>query len=118
MREKHLFPGSIGLSLLILSVMLLFSGCGRSPQEAIVGKWNMSGEETTLEFQADGTLISTDPSGEVTSGTYTFVDEHRVRLRLESSEVVVQVDIRGNQMSLVGSSEAGSRASFLTRVPQ
>ncbi|NJN68155.1 MAG: DUF4923 family protein [Chloroflexaceae bacterium] len=120
MGEKRVFPGAArampAVLLLILSAFLLFSGCGQSPQEAIIGKWQLSGADSTIEFWADGTLVSTGPSGEASSGTYEFIGENQVRLLVGSTETVVQVDIRGNQMSLVGSREGGSRASFLTRV--
>ena len=60
---------SMLLGILFLSAMLLVS-CGESPQdkipkekppqEKLVGEWEMIGEEGTVTFNSDGTMIFAD----------------------------------------------------------
>ena len=50
---------SMLLGILFLSALLLVS-CGESPQEKILGEWGVTGEEGTVTFNSDGTMIFAD----------------------------------------------------------
>ena len=50
---------SMLLGILFLSAILLVS-CGKSPQEKLVGEWEMIGAEGTVTFNSDGTMIFAD----------------------------------------------------------
>lgn len=112
---------SVLVLLLVLLVLVSITACffAKSPQEQIIGKWKMMGQQNTiLEFYKDGMIILTD-SGFSIRGRYIFLDKEQVQINLEG--------IWGTVGSLVGSISfhddalywaTGSSTVFFNRVKQ
>lgn len=104
----------IGLLLLVLA--LGTGSCGEPMQQAILGAWEQADNGQRMEFQADGTLVVYEPSGEVRTGTYTFADPTHVVLNLPGYSRTFEVDIRFNQMMLTSSTGTGAQSGIFLRV--
>ena len=57
----------ISVYCIILTFTILLSSCGKSPQEKLIGKWNVTliqdqnrKDQGTVTFNSDGTVISPD----------------------------------------------------------
>lgn len=74
--------------MLCAVMMLGVSGCSRTPQEALVGRWYNS--EMSMRFQPNGAVVWNTPQG-LAQGRYSFVgnvprwatDNTSARVRLE-----------------------------------
>jgi hypothetical protein len=67
-----------------LSAALTLSGCKKTPQQQIVGKWNVDGEASLVEYRKDGTCTTTQ-NGKTTSGKYRFSDDSHLELEIFAS---------------------------------
>jgi hypothetical protein len=66
----------------VVMAALVGACCSTSVEKQIIGKWEPASEKgDTLEFFSDGTLIVSD-GGEQAVGTYTFLDETRIKIEL------------------------------------
>jgi len=63
--------------VLIACLALLFAACAPSPQDLIVGKWEVEGApmKMTTEFNKDGTA-SINMLGQTVRGTYKLTDDN------------------------------------------
>ena len=69
----------IGTLLICLSTALILCSCKKTPQQKIVGSWNVDGTRTVMEFHKDGTLLSID-DGKSTPGKYRFTDDSHLEM--------------------------------------
>jgi hypothetical protein len=71
----------IGYSIFLtaLASTLLLCSCKKTPQQKIVGTWNVEGSPSVMEFHKDGTLVSTD-NGKSTPGKYRFTDDSHLEM--------------------------------------
>jgi hypothetical protein len=96
--------------MLCIGLVLVATGCGAHASQAILGTWEVSGREQTIEFHQDGTMIVTDitdNTNQVYTGTYIFADSTHINIEITPevfglAEIYAEVDIRGNQMILSG----------------
>ena len=73
--------GSLILTLsACLSAALIFSSCKKTPQERILGKWNVEGQSTVVEYRKDGTAVTTAQNGEQSTSKYQFTDGSHLEL--------------------------------------
>jgi len=106
----------------VLFLLYALTGCGKSNQEAIIGTWGVNGTNQTMEFEENGTVRVSDlESGQIITGTYTFLDDTQVEMNVpgafELPVVVIEVDIRFNDMAITGvfSEHGGLSGLGLTR---
>lgn len=98
------------IPMLCIGLVLVATGCGAHASQAILGTWEVSGREQTIEFHQDGTMIVTDitdNTNQVYTGTYIFADSTHINIEITQevfglAEIYAEVDIRGNQMILSG----------------
>ncbi len=93
-------------SLLLLLLTVNATACGKSPQEALLGTWRLTNDDTLLQFDADGTLTTT-VDGTTYEGTYRFVDNTHIDVEIApevfgTATFVAETDIRYNQMAFTG----------------
>lgn len=106
-------------AMLLFAVSMLLVGCGETTQQAIIGTWQMSRQNVTMEFQEDGTIIVTDrESSQVVTGTYRLNEAMQLELDMQgqmfgSRQVVFEVDLRANQMTLTGALREGGRPTVM-----
>jgi hypothetical protein len=74
----------IRTALFCLGAALLLSSCAKKPQDAIIGKWKVDENQSTVEYRKDGTMV-TSQDGKDIMGKYEFVDN--THLKLESTEL-------------------------------
>jgi len=103
------------MGVILIGLLLLATGCG-GLESQIVGRWQ--GSADTIEFFSDGTVTIADPLMPLT-GTYSFVDDNRVRIELGglgalAGPFIVTVAISGDTLSLTGPD--GSTDTY-TRLP-
>lgn len=74
------FGSIIRTALVCLSVALILSSCKKkTPQEQILGKWNVTENQSAVEYRNDGTFTTT-ANGKSTTGKYRFTDDTHVEL--------------------------------------
>lgn len=83
---------------------LLFAACASTPEQALVGKWQLANGTDTIEFAADGTVRSVE-GGKVIHGTYRFLAAAQVQVEPggvwgAEGPVVFQVWIPGDELIL------------------
>ena len=71
--------------LICLSAALVFSGCKKTPQQQILGKWNVDGAQSVVEYRKDGTCITTQ-NGKSTTGHYRFTDDSHLELEVSAPQ--------------------------------
>jgi hypothetical protein len=74
----------IGTLLVCLSAALLLCSCKKTPQQKIVGTWNVDGSPSVVEFHKDGTFVSTD-NGKGTPGKYRFTDDSHLEMEARAN---------------------------------
>src|SRR6185312_2774025 len=74
----------IRTTLVCLSAALLLSSCSKKPQNALIGKWKVDENQSTVEYRKDGTMVTSQDGKEI-EGKYEFVDD--THLKLESTEL-------------------------------
>jgi len=65
-RFSHRFFSRISLSIAVLlgcCAVLILSSCSKKTSANIIGKWQMQGEASTIEFRKDGTLTISHNTG-------------------------------------------------------
>jgi hypothetical protein len=67
--------------IFVCSCVLILSGCKKTPQRQILGKWNVDGQQTTVEYLKDGTYI-TAQNGQSSIGSYRFLDDSHLELNI------------------------------------
>jgi len=60
---------------------MMLSSCSKRNSSLIIGKWQMQGQNTVIEFKSDGTLINQDGSG-MQNGKYTFSDDTHMKVEI------------------------------------
>ena len=96
----------------LLSFILVFSlcSCGKSnPSNALLGKWTTSWESNysvhhrSYEFFPDGTVKITKEDYPDDVGTYSIVDEERVKISISTVNTkIMDYSISGNVLTLDG----------------
>lgn len=62
--------------------LIVILGCRPTNEEAVIGHWHASGGKEEIEFQSDGTLRGIDEYGRPLSGSFTRIDQERIRIEL------------------------------------
>ena len=100
-------------SLLIILVLVIFTGCNSKKEDILKGKWkaaiedqkiyNIDGEvvggeeEYILECDGKGSYDMTSISSDLVSGTYT-ISKNTVTFKDESREVIAICDIKDKKL--------------------
>ena len=79
---KHFRP-VISTGLVCLAAALVLSSCSKKPQQAIIGKWNVKDQSTTVEFRKDGTFVTME-NGKETPATYKFLNDTNVEMQVST----------------------------------
>jgi len=53
----------------------------KTPQQQILGKWKVDGQQAVVEYRKDGTYITTQ-GGQSSTGTYRFPDDSHLELNV------------------------------------
>lgn len=108
------------LLVLALSLLgLLLSGCAKSSQEQILGKWQPVGtNDSQIEFFPDGTLVNSSTKTTLQiSGKWLILPDGRLKIELTmfgaSVTKVLKVQFSGAEMSLT---DDQGKVEKLTRV--
>ena len=72
---------------------LLLVSCSKKPQQAILGKWNVQGQQVVVEFRNDGTMISSE-KGHDTVDKYLFLDDSHVQMDMTGTSGTNTIKIR------------------------
>ena len=75
------FDSLVGTLLVCLFAGLLLSSCKKSPPRKMLGKWNVNGGQSVVEYRKDGTFATTQ-NGKSTIGKYRFSDDSHLELEL------------------------------------
>ena len=75
----------VGIAVLVIGLLLVFSGCGKA---SLVGKWN-NAEQGTMEFTSDGKL------------TLTSEETGSVELAYKAEEGKMTLNLAGMDMATV-----------------
>jgi len=99
--EREMKKLMVVLGMLVLVVL---SGCGKSTEKAIIGKWKEVDSTETIEFFKDGTVTVID-KGMSMSGNYKFVGKNRIKMELGGlgalmGPIVSKISISGNELSM------------------
>lgn len=92
------------LGKVLVAVCLVLASCTSTPEQALVGKWKLTSGEDTIEFFADGLVISVEQGG-TTQGSYHFLDATQVQIAPGglwgvAGPVVLQVWVVGDELIL------------------
>jgi hypothetical protein len=91
------------LGKVLAVVCFVFASCTSTPEQALVGKWKLTSGADTIEFFADGLVISVEQGG-TTQGSYHFLDATQVQIAPGvwgvAGSVVLQVWIAGDELIL------------------
>ena len=82
---RSLFGSTGRTALVCLSAALILCSCKKSPQQQILGKWNVDGEPSVVDYRKDGTFVTTQ-NGQSTPGKYRFTDDSHVELELSGTQ--------------------------------
>ena len=90
------------LTVAVLACAILFvSGCGSSPQNQIIGKWEIAGDvpvKLTAEFTKDGTA-KMGIFGQTAQGTYKLNGDE-LETTMNGMTTKAKVKFSGNEMEL------------------
>ena len=78
------FGSLAGTLLVCLAAALLLCSCKKTPQQKILGTWNVDGKQSLVEYRKDGTFITTE-NGKSTPGTYRFTDDTHLELSVSGT---------------------------------
>jgi hypothetical protein len=93
----------IAFQLLAIVPLMLLAGCGRGPDQQIVGRWSELGTGAIAAFHEDGTVeASTGQNG--ASGKFTFITPGKLKLEIAGKEGpggprIYEVSISGDKMT-------------------
>lgn len=115
--------------LVIITSVLIISGCSDTPQELLVGKWrnelppaNRHDIFRGYHFFDDGTVSMLTPSGGL-GGNYNFVGEDKVKIKLDgflglAGPQVYKMIFRSDDALVLQNVSIKKAMSRLRRVPQ
>ena len=69
------------LTLLCCCTAIIFSSCSKKASNSIVGKWEVPGEKSIIEFKPDGTM-TVNSGGKAVAGKYSFSDETHMKMEI------------------------------------
>ena len=89
------FRSLIFTGLVCFAAALLLSSCSqKTPQEQIVGKWNVQGQSNVMEFRQDGTVMTTE-NGKEKPSKYKFLNDTNLQIELHvdagTNQILVQL---------------------------
>ena len=73
------FGSLTGTLLVCLTTALILCSCKKTPQQQILGTWNVDGKQSVVEYRKDGTFVTSE-NGKRTTGTYHFINDSNVEL--------------------------------------
>ena len=84
----------------------MFVGCSKAPEKKIIGEWQENGESESVQFFADGAIAIRD-GNETMAGSYTFLDESKLRVELDGmgalvGSMVIEYQFDGDTLKLTG----------------
>src|SRR5262245_47635076 len=87
--------------VVVACVALAVSGCGSSPQDLIVGKWEagQTGAKLTAEFAKDGTAKIT-MFGKTVQGTYKLNGSDELEWTLDGKTTKSKVKVTATELEL------------------
>lgn len=88
----------------ILFSLFFLVACSTDQENAILGKWQHTGSNETLEFFKNGT-VSAFEDGKSMGGSYKFIEEGRIQLEIGgigvlAGPIVAKISITGDEMDL------------------
>jgi len=108
------FGSLVGMLLVCLSTGFLLSSCKKSPQQKMLGKWNVNGGQSVVEYRKDGTFVTTQ-NGRSTIGKYRFSDDSHLDLELSSRSGTNALTLRLNCEIAFHGDEADMTASIASK---
>ena len=75
------FRPLIFTGLFLLAAALVLSSCSKKPRDQIIGKWNVQGQPSIIEFRKDGTVMNGDDAKAAPS-KYKFVDDSHMEMQM------------------------------------
>jgi hypothetical protein len=75
------FGSLAGTLLACLAAALVLCSCKKTPQQKILGTWNVDGKQSVMTFRKDGTFVSVD-NGKSTPGKYRFTDDSHFEMEV------------------------------------
>ncbi len=91
--------------------MLLLSACAKTPEEAIISRYQVRGSQTVWELFPKGTVLARQPEGEV-SGDYSLLDANTLRIDFAAGRKVVRITkITSQGMFVADDTESGTSPS-------
>lgn len=101
--EKHIMRKAIALTPVVVLAALSMSGCAKSPEDELAGRWYQSNGPLEMEFFSDGTVVFDNE--ERISGDFTVLDESNIRFDLGgmgalAGPLVVGYEIQGDSLLL------------------
>ena len=116
--------------ILVVLFALFLCGCSKTPatpQQQIIGIWQESQNNGTLEFTNDGTMRATGKSiiGVTTNELpYSFVDENHIQIKVLGKDLKTLVTVSDDALTLTGDNgetktftRVGSSVASATPVP-
>ncbi len=108
--DRQNIKRSVVLLAFIVLIIFFLTGCGT--QNDLVGTW-IGEEGDTIEFFKDGTIMVNDRYFSA-SGTYSIVENNRVRIEMDglfgiAGAQIFQYSVSGNQLNLEGAYYTKSR---------
>ena len=70
----------------VFSVLLIFlcTGCNKSPQDQIIGKWRAEFDPSGIEFRNDGTWSNLSRHA---SGKYKFLELNKIQIEIDEPRI-------------------------------
>lgn len=103
---------STPLRFFVLIVFFMCTvACNRSPQRAIVGKWQQVDGTRTIEFFPDGTVVIGDTASS-NAGTYSFPDSHHLKMVAAKDIIVFDMSLSSKTLVLTPPTQLGQQISF------
>ncbi|OGL45079.1 MAG: hypothetical protein A2161_18965 [Candidatus Schekmanbacteria bacterium RBG_13_48_7] len=86
--------------VLILSFIFCITACTKTPERAILGKWEeIKNKKEQLEFKKDGKLVIYDEGDAKGIVHYEFIGENRIKIHASGTEdEIVEISILGKEL--------------------
>jgi hypothetical protein len=96
-RQRKRFLSFLLVGVFSCGATLALLSCSKKPSEAIIGKWQLQGQQDTFEFRLDGTVITLhqitagppeNPRiiNEATTEKYAFTDAGHLNLQIKTGD--------------------------------
>jgi len=95
-----------------LSAALVLSGCKKTPQQQILGKWRVEEKQSVVEYHKDGTYVATQ-DGKTSTGNYSFPDDSHLEWNISTKSGTNTIILRINCEIVFH----GDKADLTTTIP-